>query len=63
MVKLLEKAGYNGNKMYMAAMFPTGMKNLRQDLNTLVFREKLDPRITGSRLTKMAIRYSRLYLH
>merc|ERR550519_3290651 len=62
MVKLLEKAGYDSSKMYMAAMFPAGMKDLRNDLNTLVFRGKLDPEIIGSRLTKMAIRCIKCFI-
>lgn len=62
MVRLLEKAGYDGNKMYMAAMFPTGMKNLKSDLSTLVFRGKLDPRIKGSKLSKMAIRSIKCFI-
>jgi len=62
MVRLLETAGYDGNKMYMAAMFPTGMKTLKTDLSTLVFRGKLDPRIKGSKLSKMAIRSIKCFI-
>lgn len=56
MVQLLEKAGYDSSKMYMAAMFPAGIKDLKSDLKTLVFTGKLDSGIKGQRLVKTAVR-------
>ena len=56
MVQLLEKAGYDSSKMYMAAMFPAGIKDLKSDLKTLVYTGKLDSGIIGKKLTKTAIR-------
>jgi len=55
MVGLLEKAGYDSSKMYMAAMFPAGIKDLKSELKTLVYTGKLDDGIKGKRLTKTAI--------
>jgi len=62
MVTMLETAGYDGSKMYMSAMFPQGMADTKTALVNLVSNGKLDPRIKGSKLTKMCIRCIRCFL-
>jgi len=62
MVTMLEAAGYDGSKMYMSAMFPQGMADTKTALVTLVTNGKLDPRIKGSKLTKMCVRCIRCFL-
>ena len=55
-VNMLESAGYDNNKMYMSAMFPAGMKDIRTTLIKLMTSGKLDPKIKGPRLVKMSMR-------
>eukprot|EP00090_Calanus_glacialis_P034363 TRINITY_DN5765_c0_g1_i1.p1 TRINITY_DN5765_c0_g1~~TRINITY_DN5765_c0_g1_i1.p1 ORF type:complete len:1490 (+),score=607.25 TRINITY_DN5765_c0_g1_i1:212-4471(+) len=62
MVTMLESAGYDGSKMYMSAMFPQGMADTKSALVSLVMNGKLDPRIQGSKLTKMCVRCIRCFL-
>merc|ERR1719318_1914193 len=62
MVTMLESAGYDGSKMYMSAMFPQGMADTKSALVSLVVTGKLDPRIKGSKLTKMCVRCIRCFL-
>merc|ERR1719427_699720 len=62
MVTMLEGAGYDGSKMYMSAMFPQGMADTKTALVGLVTNGKLDPRIKGSKLTKMCVRCIRCFL-
>merc|ERR1719427_2137320 len=62
MVSMLESAGYDGSKMYMSAMFPQGMADTKTALVNLVTKGKLDPRIKGSKLTKMCVRCIRCFL-
>jgi len=62
MVTMLEAAGYDGSKMYMSAMFPQGMADTKTALVGLVTNGKLDPRIKGSKLTKMCVRCIRCFL-
>eukprot|EP00092_Neocalanus_flemingeri_P004867 GFUD01005237.1.p1 GENE.GFUD01005237.1~~GFUD01005237.1.p1 ORF type:complete len:1554 (+),score=557.90 GFUD01005237.1:650-4663(+) len=62
MVTMLEGVGYDGSKMYMSAMFPQGMADTKTALVNLVTKGKLDPRIIGSKLTKMCVRCIRCFL-
>ena len=55
-VNMLESAGYDNNKMYMSAMFPAGMKDIKTTLIKLMTSGQLDPKIKGSRLVKMSMR-------
>ena len=62
MVGLLEAAGYDNNKMYMSAMFPQGMADIKAVLMKLMTTGKLDPKIKGSRLVKMCMRCIRCFV-
>ena len=61
-VLMLEAAGYDNSKMYMAAMFPQGMADTKAKLIKMMTNGELDPKIKGSRLIKMCNRCIKCFI-
>ena len=61
-VGMLEAAGYDNSKMYMSAMFPQGMEDIKAVLMKKMTSGSLDPKIKGSRLVKMCMRCIRCFV-
>ena len=61
-VLMLEGAGYDNSKMYMSAMFPQGMADIKAKLTKMLTTGELDPRIKGSRLVKTCQRCVKCFI-
>ena len=61
-VLMLEGAGYDNSKMYMSAMFPQGMADIKAKLTKMLTTGELHPRIKGSRLGKTCQRCVKCFI-
>lgn len=61
-VEILEAAGYDQSKMYMQAMFPSGIGNTRDEMIEKVNKGTLHPEIHGPKLVKMCVRCIKCFI-